>query len=117
MTKKLASRVANGARKLVTEETIHDVGCALPVFHRSVLDTIYLSKGWHRFFTAIVFKKGFRIMELKVTHHPRAYGSSKYGIWDRFSESFFDLVRFHRCEWSQPMERIREYELKDTIRR
>jgi glycosyltransferase involved in cell wall biosynthesis len=117
LAKKLASRVANSVRRLVTGENIHDVGCALRVFHRRVLDTIYLTKGWHRFFTAIVLKKGFHIMELKVAHHARVYGSSKYGIWDRFSESIFDLGRFCRRDWSQPMERMQEYEVKDTIDR
>jgi glycosyltransferase involved in cell wall biosynthesis len=117
LDKKIASRVANRVRKLVTGEVIHDVGCSLRVFRRQVLNTIYLSKGWHRFFTAIVLKKGFRITELKVVHHRRSYGSSKYGIWDRLRESVFDLMEFRKHDWSLPMPRIQEYETKETIYR
>ncbi len=117
LIKIVASRIANAVRKQVTGETIHDVGCGLRVFRRDVLNSIYLTKGWHRLFTAIVHVKGFRIAELKVVHRPRRFGVSKYGIWDRLTESFLDLAHFRRHDWSQPMQRTQEYELKEILRR
>lgn len=89
--KKISSRAANTARRLILGEKIHDVGCCLRVFNRSVIKDLRLEGGEHRFFTALVTNQGFRVGEVQVRHHPRNSGHSKYGIWDRLTESFFDL--------------------------
>ncbi len=36
-------------------------------------------------------RKGYRVGELTVRHHPRKHGVSKYG-WDRFYKGFLDLI-------------------------
>lgn len=45
----------------------------------------------HRYLTVIASWNGFRITEVHVTHHPRVFGKSKYGI-ARFWRGFMDLI-------------------------
>ena len=45
----------------------------------------------HRFLPALAFIEGARITEVKVTHHARRYGQSKYGI-DRTFRVLMDLL-------------------------
>lgn len=57
----------------------------------------------HRYLTVIAHWLGFRTAEVKVQHHPRLHGSSKYGI-ARFWRGFVDLltVRFLMSYESRP---------------
>ncbi len=96
LSKKIASRLANGARKILTREKIHDVGCTLRVFRREVAQKIHLSGGLHRFFTTFAAREGFRITELEVNHHPRRHGRSKFGTWGRLAQGVADFVRIQR---------------------
>ena len=98
LVRKISSRVANAARKLVLGETIHDVGCSLRVFKREVLEKITLGGEDHRFFTAFAAKYGFRVGEAEVHHTPRQYGHSKYDTWKRFRKGLTDLVRIKRMK-------------------
>ncbi len=45
----------------------------------------------HRYLTVIAHWKGYRTQEVPVEHHPRMFGTSKYGI-ARFWRGFVDLV-------------------------
>lgn len=45
----------------------------------------------HRYITVIAHWRGFRITEVQVAHHPRRYGTSKYGL-ARFWRGFVDLL-------------------------
>jgi len=45
----------------------------------------------HRYLTVIAHWKGYRTAEVPVEHHPRMFGTSKYGI-ARFWRGFVDLV-------------------------
>ncbi|MGH7198617.1 MAG: glycosyltransferase family 2 protein [Candidatus Omnitrophota bacterium] len=93
ISKKIASLIANAVRRALFKETIHDVGCSLRVFKRSVLKEIFLSSEDHRFFTAFAAQQGFQIGEVEVRHHPRQHGKSKYGIWTRLIRGILDLIK------------------------
>jgi glycosyltransferase involved in cell wall biosynthesis len=94
--KKLQSKVGNLIRKLFTKETIHDVGCTLRIFKREVLEKVRLSGGLHRFFTFLVRKAGYSIAEVKVKHHHRKHGKTKYSILNRWPQAIKDLIRLHK---------------------
>ena len=82
--RKLSSRVANDFRNRLTDDAVHDVGCAVRVMRREVVDGIPLFHGAHRFLPTLVRMNGFsRMAEVPVHHRPRGAGISKYGIRNR----------------------------------
>lgn len=89
--RRASSRIANWVRNKVSQEQISDTGCSLKLFRRSVFDKIVLYEGLHRFLPTLVRMEGFGVVEVPVSHHPRAAGESKYGVWNRLFKSLADL--------------------------
>jgi glycosyltransferase involved in cell wall biosynthesis len=90
--KRVASRIANSVRNRLSGERINDSACTLRVFKRECLQDIPIFNGMHRFMSTLVKMRGYRIVEVPVTHHPRKYGESKYNIRNRMWRSFVDLL-------------------------
>lgn len=90
--RRVSSRVARQARKLVLGVDFSDTGCALRAFKRSALEGVVAFNGWHRFLPVLVHGGGASIRELPVHHRPRVAGVSKYGIWNRLGRGIFDLL-------------------------
>jgi hypothetical protein len=42
---------------------------------------------------------GGRVIEVKVSHHPRFKGTSKYNVWNRIWRSFLDLLAIRWMKW------------------
>ncbi|HEY5973320.1 MAG TPA: glycosyltransferase family 2 protein [Geobacteraceae bacterium] len=80
INRKLPSILANGLISRLTGVHLHDYGCTLKAYRREVLDGINLYGEMHRFVPALASQVGARVTELPVKHHPRLYGTSKYGI-------------------------------------
>src|SRR5206468_2366171 len=59
---------------------LHDYGCTLKAYRREVVEDVRLYGEMHRFIPIYAAWEGARVTELAVTHHPRRYGRSKYGI-------------------------------------
>jgi glycosyltransferase involved in cell wall biosynthesis len=76
----LPSRIANRLISSVTGVQLHDYGCSLKVYRREVLEHVRMYGEMHRFIPALVSQYGAKVEEMVVTHHPRAYGVSKYGL-------------------------------------
>lgn len=91
LSRKLPSRVANWLIGKVTGVPINDNGCSLKAFRASVIKAIPLYSEMHRFIPAMASMAGPRIAEIKVTHHPRRFGESKYGL-SRIYKVFLDLL-------------------------
>ena len=91
-SKLVASRLANFIRHMAFGEDIHDVGCSFRAYSRRAFQSLELFRERHRFITAILKKKGFKISEVKVKHYPRLHGSSKYDIIKRFFKSIYDFL-------------------------
>ncbi len=108
IVRKLSSRLAFLARGLATGDRIHDTGCSLKVFRRSVIERLPMFEGMHRFFPALAQMHGFRVTESPVHHFPRAHGRSKYGIGNRLFRSLYDLLA---VRWMQT--RALRYKLRD----
>lgn len=87
----LPSLLANRLIARVTGVRLHDYGCSLKVYRREVLSDLNLYGELHRFLPALAFIEGARIGEVKVSHHPRRYGRSNYGI-DRTFRVLMDLL-------------------------
>jgi dolichol-phosphate mannosyltransferase len=90
--KRLSSKIGNAVRNRLSEEEIADTGCSLKAFRRECFDNINLFKGMHRFFPTLIKMEGFRVTQVKVSHHPRLHGESKYNIRNRLFSSFHDLL-------------------------
>jgi len=82
LLRKIPSRLANRLIARVTGVRLHDYGCSLKVYRAAVLKRIALFGEMHRFIPVWVagVTDPQRIGESEVTHAPRRFGSSKYGI-------------------------------------
>ena len=91
LTRKLPSIVANRIIGKVTGVPIKDNGCSLKAYRASVIQSIPLYAEMHRCIPAMASIAGARIAEVKVRHHARAYGESKYGL-SRIYKVLLDLL-------------------------
>ena len=70
---------------------LHDINCGFKAYRREVLDDLKLYGELHRFIPVLAHRRGFRVTEIKVKHHKRQYGKSKFGA-RRFLRGFLDLL-------------------------
>ena len=92
LTKRLASRLANAVRNVLTGERVHDIGCSLKVMRAAMVRRIPMFSGMHRFLPTLMRLEGARIAEMKVSHRPRLHGASKYSAFGRIKTAAFDLL-------------------------
>ncbi|MBU1040644.1 MAG: glycosyltransferase family 2 protein [Proteobacteria bacterium] len=90
LTRRIPSFLANRLISWLTGIKLHDYGCSLKIYRADVLKKVNLYGELHRFIPALVAQAGGKIMEVKVRHHPRSSGKSKYGL-ERVIKVFFDL--------------------------
>jgi len=91
LTRKLPSYVSNWLTSSLTGVRLHDYGCTLKAYKREITRDIKLYGEMHRFIPALASWVGASIGEVKVNHHPRKYGKSKYGF-SRIFRGFLDLL-------------------------
>ena len=89
--KVIASRVFNLITRLKTGIKIHDFNCGLKAYKTKVVKTIKVYGHLHRFIPVLAHFEGFKVTEIKVCHHPRQFGESKYGK-SRFFHGFYDFL-------------------------
>jgi glycosyltransferase involved in cell wall biosynthesis len=90
--RRLSSRVANRVRNALTNESIRDSGCTFRALRRECLRGLVLYRGFHRFIPTLLRMRGYRVLEVPVTHRPRRFGSSKYGVMNRVFVAAADLL-------------------------
>lgn len=76
----IPSRIANFIIRTLTRLNISDQGCALKVFKKETAKSLNLYGEMHRFINLAAYLDGARITEVPVTHNPRKFGYSKYGL-------------------------------------
>lgn len=76
--RRLASRVANRARRALTGDPFTDIGCSLKAYRADFLREIPWFNGIHRFLPIWAYHRGARVKEVAVRHRPRERGKSKY---------------------------------------
>lgn len=90
--RRVSSRIANGVRNFLSNEEIRDAGCTFRAMRRGCLDGIKLFRGMHRFIPTLLRMERYRVVEVPVSHRPRRFGQSKYGVSDRMFSAFYDLI-------------------------
>ena len=89
--KTLPSRLFNATVRIVSGVPLHDFNCGFKLYRADVVRNIRLYGELHRFTPVLAHAEGFRVGELAVRHHPRRWGTSKYG-WSRLVKGFLDLL-------------------------
>ncbi len=87
----LPSRIANLLISRITGVHLHDYGCTLKAYRRTVLQRFELYGQLHRFIPALGAWAGGTVTEIEVNHRARERGTSKYGI-GRTVTVLLDLV-------------------------
>ena len=92
VVRRLSSKVARAARRIVFGVDFRDSACNLRAFKRGVLDSLPAFDGIHRFMPILAQSGGAVVKEVPVTHRPRIAGQSKYGVWNRLGRGILDLL-------------------------
>ncbi|QID17868.1 glycosyltransferase family 2 protein [Nitrogeniibacter mangrovi] len=93
LLRKVPSRIANRLIARMTGVHLKDYGCSLKIFRASAIKNVRLYGEMHRFIPAwlATVTTPKRIAQEVVSHHPRVFGESKYGI-SRTFRVVLDLV-------------------------
>lgn len=90
--KMVLSKIANIFRTVLTGgDGVHDSGCTLRIYKKECLKDLELYGEMHRYIPALLTWKGYKVGEMKVTHHKRMHGKTKYN-WRRLAKGFLDLM-------------------------
>jgi len=84
------SRLFNSLTATLTGVKVHDFNCGFKAYRKEVIESLDLYGELHRYIPALAHWKGFNVGEIKVEHHPRAHGKSKYGV-ERLFRGLTDL--------------------------
>ncbi len=87
----LPSRIANKLISFISGVHLHDYGCSLKAYRRKVIKGVKLYGEMHRFIPIYASWMGGKVTEIPVTHHPRLYGESNYGL-NRTFKVILDLI-------------------------
>lgn len=93
LSKKVPSRISNRLSRWLTGLPIHDFNCGLKAYKKETLEGLELYGEMHRYIPAILAWKGYTVGEMKVRHHERKHGESKYGF-SRLLRGLLDLINF-----------------------
>jgi glycosyltransferase involved in cell wall biosynthesis len=91
LRRNLPSLLANRIISRATGIKLHDFGCSLKAYRRSVIRHVHLYGEMHRFIPIYAVLSGARLAEVPVRHHPRLHGKSNYGL-ERVFKVVFDLM-------------------------
>lgn len=89
--KRITSKVYNLFTSMFSGIRLHDFNCGLKAYRSEVVKTMHIYGELHRYLPVIAHRNGFRVTEMPVRHHPRKYGTSKFGA-ARFIRGAFDLL-------------------------
>ncbi len=92
LTKNIPSKLFNAVTRRMSKIPLHDFNCGLKAYRRKVIKSIEVYGEMHRYIPVLAKWAGFKsIGEKAVEHHPRKYGTTKFG-WERFINGFLDLA-------------------------
>jgi glycosyltransferase involved in cell wall biosynthesis len=87
----LPSKVANWMIRRLMKTEVKDSGCSLKLYRGELIRNVPLYADMHRFIPALASLAGARLAQMRVRHHPRKFGVSKYG-YSRIAKVFLDLI-------------------------
>ena len=91
LNKRIPSKLFNFVTRILTGVKIHDFNCGLKGYKKSVIKSIDIYGGRHRYIPALAGQRKFKVTEIIVNHRARKFGSTKYG-GARLFHGFFDLI-------------------------
>ena len=103
LSKRLASRLANGLRQALLRDGAVDTGCGLKLFRRDVFLELPFFGAQHRFLPALMRLSGQTVVFHPVNHRPRGEGRSKYVNWRRGAVGLVDILGMLWLKTRTPM--------------
>jgi glycosyltransferase involved in cell wall biosynthesis len=91
VSRKIPSKIANWLIRKVTGIPVKDNGCAIRVYRSEVIKKFPMYSEMHRLMPVITALSGAKFEQIEVKHHPRKFGSSKYGL-SRIYKVLIDMV-------------------------
>ena len=91
LEKRFISFIFNRVTSLLTGIKLHDINSGFKAYRAEVAKKLNLYGDLNQYIPIWVSAEGFSVGEVKVKHHPRRFGKSKYGF-KRIPKGFFDLL-------------------------
>ena len=92
ISKTIPSKFFNFVTRKLTGIKLHDFNCGLKAYKKDVVKSIEVYGEMHRYIPVLAKQAGFKkIGEKIVSHQPRKYGVTKFGL-ERFINGFLDLL-------------------------
>ena len=108
MSKRLASRAANGFRSWMLNDKTRDTGCGLKAFRRDAFLELPYFDHMHRYLPALFNRDGWSVAHVDVSHRAREAGTSKYSNFGRAVVGIHDIFGvawlIRRKKKSRPVE-------------
>lgn len=91
LSKRYASRFANGLRGWLLNDGTRDTGCGLKAFRRDAFLTLPYFNHMHRYLPALFNANGYQVAHQDVSHSARHAGTSNYTNLGRAIAGVYDL--------------------------
>mgnify|MGYP001594022302 FL=1 len=95
----ISSKIFNALANRAMGTDFRDLNCGLKAYRREVVETLDLYGDLYRFIPLLATAQGWRVVELPVTHRPRQYGVSKYGLRLNGAFDLLSLLLITRYRW------------------
>lgn len=92
LVRRVMSRVANVVRRRYLRDHACDAGCGLRVFRKAVVASFVPIRSLYSFIPAFAAGAGYRVVEHRVPHRPRRFGSSNYGLHVMWWRPLIDML-------------------------
>lgn len=87
------SRAFNWFLRTFLRSPFQDESCGFKAFRRSVLEKTQFYPDDFRMFPLAVYRAGFKVSEIEITHRPRVFGKPKFGAF-KFLHGIRDVLLF-----------------------
>jgi glycosyltransferase involved in cell wall biosynthesis len=104
LTRKVPSWLANRLVARISGVPLHDFGCTMKAYRRTVLEGVRLYGEMHRFIPIFASWQGAKVTEMVVNHRARTAGRTKYGLGRTFNVVLdLVLIRFFHKYAQRPI--------------
>ena len=91
ISRKIPSKIANWLISKLTGVPVKDNGCAIRAYRAEIIKKFPMYSEMHRLLPVMTALSGAKFTQIKVKHHARKFGSSKYGL-SRIYKVMIDMV-------------------------
>ncbi len=91
ISRKIPSKIANWLITKVTGVPVKDNGCAIRAYRGEIVKKFPMYSEMHRLMPVITALSGAKFAQIKVQHHERKFGKSKYGL-SRIYKVLIDMI-------------------------